>query len=114
VRVAETYRGRVLSIYLMGLLAGVPFGALLEGWLADVVGLRATIGGAGALLIAYAVVMTARYDAMAPLDQALEDAGGEPERGGPGEGHGERFGRDVALDALDADPNLGAAPHVPD
>ena len=40
-RVDEAHRGRAISIYLMGLLAGVPFGALiLEGKLADVVGLR--------------------------------------------------------------------------
>ena len=100
-RVAETYRGRVLSIYLMGLLAGVPFGALLEGWLADVIGLRATIGGAGALLIAYTVVMAVRYGAMAPLDEQLEDAGRDEVR-------------EAELDAVGADPNLGDGPHVPD
>jgi MFS family permease len=102
VRVAETYRGRVLSIYLMGLLAGVPFGALIEGLLADIAGLRATIAGAGVLLIVYTLVVLTRFDAMSPLDQALEDA------------HDEGAESEAELDALGADPNLGDAPHVPD
>lgn len=92
IRVAETYRGRVLSIYLMGLLAGVPFGALVEGWLADVVGLRVTIAGAGVVLVAYALVMLGRFGGLAPLDQGLEHLDAE----------------------LAADPNVGAGPHVPD
>ena len=41
VRVAEVYRGRVVSIYLMGLLAGLPLGSLVLGTLADAIGLRA-------------------------------------------------------------------------
>jgi MFS family permease len=102
VRVAETYRGRVLSIYLMGLLAGVPFGALIEGALADVIGLRATIAGAGALLLAYTLVMVGRFGAMAALDQGLDEDLEHDEIAAE------------ALDGVGVDPNLGAAPHVPD
>jgi MFS family permease len=72
IRVADEYRGRVLSIYLMGLLAGVPVGALIEGRLADLVGLRQTVALAGAALVAYAVFAVVRFGGMAALDEALE------------------------------------------
>jgi len=74
VRVEESYRGRVLSIYLMGLMAGVPFGALIEGRAAQVVGLRAAVIGAGAVQLGFAVVAAVSRKGFAALD---EDAGAE-------------------------------------
>jgi MFS family permease len=71
-RVDESHRGRVLSIYLMGLLAGVPLGALLGGVLADGIGLRATIIGGGAVVLAFAALAVTTFDGMAPLDEGLE------------------------------------------
>lgn len=50
VLVAEPLRGRVLAVYVMTFTAAYPLGALLQGWLADTVGPRATIGGAAAVL----------------------------------------------------------------
>jgi MFS family permease len=73
VRVEEHYRGRVLSIYLMGLLAGVPLGALAEGRLADVIGLRPTTAIAGGGMALYTVFALIRYRGMAPLDESVED-----------------------------------------
>ena len=73
-RVDESHRGRVLAIYLMGLLAGVPLGALSAGALAEGIGLRATIIAGGAVLAAFAAVAVARLDAMQPLDEAIETA----------------------------------------
>ena len=72
-RVDEGHRGRVLSIYLMGLLAGVPLGALAEGALADVIGLRATVITGGAVLAVLGVVALVALDAMRPLDESLEE-----------------------------------------
>jgi MFS family permease len=43
IRVDEEHRGRVMAIHLMCLLAGVPFGALILGKLADLVGLGESI-----------------------------------------------------------------------
>jgi len=68
-RVTERYRGRVISLYLMGLLAGVPFGALIEGRLGDVIGLRTTTSLAAAALLAYTVVAAIRFDRLEPLDE---------------------------------------------
>jgi MFS family permease len=75
-RVDEVHRGRTLSIYLMGLLAGVPLGALLQGYVADLIGLRATVLASAALLIAAAVYGALRWDRYRPLDEGLEDETG--------------------------------------
>lgn len=79
VRVAEHYRGRVISIYLMGLLAGVPLGALAEGRLADVIGLRPTTAIAGGCMALYTAFALIRYRGLAPLDESVEDEP-DPER----------------------------------
>ncbi|MEX0666375.1 MAG: MFS transporter [Acidimicrobiia bacterium] len=73
-RVEESHRGRVLSIYLMGLLAGVPFGALLGGAVADFVGLRATVIGGGTVVLAFAVFAALVYDAMGPLNESIDES----------------------------------------
>ena len=75
-RVDEAHRGRAVSIYLMGLLAGVPLGALLQGTLASVIGLRATVLGSAVLLAVCAVVGIVRFSWFRPLDEALEDETG--------------------------------------
>jgi MFS family permease len=71
-RVDELHRGRAVSIYLMGLLAGVPAGALIQGNLADVIGLQATAIVAAAALVACAIVGAVRFRGFEPLDEALE------------------------------------------
>jgi MFS family permease len=73
-RVVESFRGRVLSIYLMGLMAGVPIGALIEGKVAEMVGLRTAIIGAGMVQLVFAGVVAAVGPGFAALD---EDAGAE-------------------------------------
>ena len=50
IRVDEEHRGRVMAIHLMCLLAGVPFGALILGKLASLVGLGESIIGFGLAL----------------------------------------------------------------
>jgi len=71
-RVDEGHRGRVLAIYLMGLLAGVPLGALLAGVMADVIGLRATVIAGGAVLAVFLVVAMVAFRGMRPLDETIE------------------------------------------
>jgi predicted MFS family arabinose efflux permease len=75
-RVDEVHRGRAMSIYLMGLLAGVPLGALIQGYLADLIGLRVTVLVSASALIAAAVFGALRTDRYKPLDEALEDETG--------------------------------------
>jgi MFS family permease len=72
-RVDEAHRGRAISIYLMGLLAGVPLGALIGGAIAEAVGLRATVIGGGAILGMFAIVAIVVFHSMRPLDESLED-----------------------------------------
>ena len=54
-QVEEELRGKVLALYLMTLLAGMPLGAQLQGALADLIGPRIAVGGAGVLLAATAL-----------------------------------------------------------
>ncbi len=49
-RAPAELRGRVMSITLMLIGAAYPLGAVLQGGIADVIGLRATIAGAAVLL----------------------------------------------------------------
>ncbi len=74
-RVAESYRGRVLSIYLMGLMAGVPVGALVEGRVAQLVGLRAAVIGAGTLQIVFALTAAALGSGLRTLDEDVRAEG---------------------------------------
>src|SRR5439155_8726508 len=71
-RVAEAFPGRGIAIYLMGLLAGVPIGALVLGSIADAAGLRQMTLACGVLLFAVAAVGIVRFNGMAPVDEALE------------------------------------------
>lgn len=61
-QVEEALRAKVLALYLMTLLAGLPLGAQLQGALADLIGPRWAVGGAGVLLAVTALwwVVTGR------------------------------------------------------
>jgi len=39
----ESHRARVLSVYSLGMMGGMPFGSLLLGWSVDVLGARAAV-----------------------------------------------------------------------
>jgi hypothetical protein len=67
-RVDEPFRGRVVALYLMALLTGQPVGALTLGWLADGIGLRATMLAAAALLAAYSAFVVTRLGALRAID----------------------------------------------
>jgi MFS family permease len=49
--VDEDKRGRVMSFFGMAFQGAAPFGSLLAGWLAGVVGVRAVVTGSGALVL---------------------------------------------------------------
>ncbi len=71
-QVDEAYRGRVISIYLMGLLAGAPLGALAQGLLASWIGLAPTIILAGAALGVCGLIAQFRFNGLRALDENLE------------------------------------------
>jgi MFS family permease len=56
--VDEEFRGRAMSLYAVGITGGYPIGSLVQGWVAEAVGVRATVAGAGIVLlgVAYAVL----------------------------------------------------------
>ena len=55
-QVADEFRGRVVSVELMGYYLGGPVGALLGGWLGDLVGVRTVYCGVAGLIVAFAVM----------------------------------------------------------
>lgn len=52
VQVAEARRGKVLALYVMGLTSSYPIGSIVQGGLADVIGVRAVTAVAGVALVA--------------------------------------------------------------
>ncbi len=59
-RVDEAYRGRVMSVFLVAILSGIPIGGLLFGILGDLVGMRWVVLGAGVLLLGDAMALQHR------------------------------------------------------
>jgi MFS family permease len=68
-RAPEAYRGRVLSLYMVALGVVYPIGALLQGAVADVIGLPATtVGFALALVVVVALLAGLRPGFLRALD----------------------------------------------
>ena len=59
-RVDEAYRGRVMSVFLVAILSGIPVGGLAFGILGDLVGLRWVVLAAGVALLSGAVALQRR------------------------------------------------------
>jgi len=76
--VADRLRGRVLAVRIMVFTGSFPVGALLQGWLTDLVGPQWTVAGAGAVFaLAAAAVATARGGRLlARLDDPHDDSTG--------------------------------------
>ncbi|HUR77434.1 MAG TPA: MFS transporter [Acidimicrobiales bacterium] len=73
-------RGRILSLYLVALGAIYPIGGLVQGWLADRIGLAETTAlGAVALLVVVGVWRVARPASLEPLTDPAE-LGVNPEK----------------------------------
>ncbi len=68
VHLDERFRARVTSIYLTGLIAAMPVGALIGGAIGDWVGLEVTARLFAAMLALYALVAWLCFRGMRPLD----------------------------------------------
>ncbi|MGI9602817.1 MAG: MFS transporter [Acidimicrobiales bacterium] len=67
-QVDDSIRGRVVSIYVLGVLGGLPMGALVGGLLADAVGLRPVIMTMGLLMALYTAWSIFRFDRLQAFD----------------------------------------------
>jgi MFS family permease len=72
--VTDRVRGRVMAMRSMAFSGAYPIGALLQGWLADRVGVRPTVAGAGLLLIAAALYLGVRSDLLERLDDPPDES----------------------------------------
>jgi MFS family permease len=68
--VEPRFRGRVVALYFMAFTGGYPIGALLQGWLADLVGVRPVVATAGLVLTGYAALLILRPALARSLDPA--------------------------------------------
>ena len=66
--VADEMRGRVMSIRVMGFTLSYPIGSLIQGALADAIGPRVTVAGAGTILLAVALYLASKPKLLAALD----------------------------------------------
>lgn len=57
-QVDESMRGKVLSLYLMGLTLTVPLGNLVQGWAVELIGPRVTVAMAAAVFLAAAGILS--------------------------------------------------------
>lgn len=67
-QVDDRYRGRVLGVYMQGVLMGPSIGAFVVGWAADFTGLTAMVFVVAALFTAYFAFAMTRWDAFRALD----------------------------------------------
>lgn len=71
-RAPAEYRGRILSLYFMALGSIYPIGAMLQGAVADRVGLATTtIAGAAVMLVVLAALLAVRPAVLAALDDPV-------------------------------------------
>ncbi len=80
IQVDDDIRGRVISFYILGVLAGLPLGAIISGALADVIGLRAVMLVAGTLFVGFNVWAWVVANGFAALDATRIDGSGPPDR----------------------------------
>jgi len=67
-QVTEQMRGKVLALYVIILTLGVPLGSLVQGWLVDVIGVQATVMGAGALFLGVFLVLRFATTRLSTMD----------------------------------------------
>jgi MFS family permease len=67
--VPEALRGRVMALYIMTFTGSYPIGSLVQGALADVIGPRTTVVGAGCVLGLVALVVGTRPMLLEALDE---------------------------------------------
>lgn len=70
----DEYRGRVLALFGMSFTASLPLGALLQGWLADVFGVRLVVAVAGFMLLGFSGFLWAKKALLVSFDEHLSRA----------------------------------------
>jgi MFS family permease len=71
--VADHMRGRVMAIRIMAFTGAFPIGAIAQGALSDRVGARATVTGAGAVLLVAALTFLVAPQLLAGLDSPHDE-----------------------------------------
>jgi predicted MFS family arabinose efflux permease len=69
-QVAEQMRGKVLALYVIILTLGVPLGSLVQGSLVDVIGVQATVIGAGTAFLAVFAVLRFATSRLLAMDRS--------------------------------------------
>ncbi len=72
IQVDEQYRGRVMSVWLMSVLAGLPIGSLIGGYLGDLVSMRFVLLLFGGILAVFWAITVIRSNGFAGLDRGPE------------------------------------------
>ncbi len=75
----EELRGRAMSLFIMAFIVAIPLGALTQGLLAEVVGLRTTIAGCGVILGGFVLVALLRLDRLSAIDLPDQPANAQDE-----------------------------------
>lgn len=70
-QVDEEMRGKVLSLYIMGLTISTPVGSLIQGWLVEMIGPRFVVAGAGLSMVAITVWLRWGKGAILRMDDEL-------------------------------------------
>ena len=80
VQVAEERRGKVLALYVMGLTSSYPLGALVQGAVVDLVGVRAVTAAAGLVLagVWFRLRAAGRFRTMDADPEELDRSTAEP------------------------------------
>lgn len=73
--VADHMRGRVLAVRIMLFTLSMPVGSLVQGWISDQIGPRATVLGAAGVMLAVGLVLALGHGrgALARLDDPQDD-----------------------------------------
>ena len=67
-QVTEEMRGKVLALYVMTLTVAIPLGSLVQGWLVDLVGVQATVMGAGTVFLGVFAVLRFATSRLSTMD----------------------------------------------
>ena len=83
--VADHMRGRVLAVRIMLFTLSFPVGSLIQGWVSDQIGPRATVLAAARVMLAVGLVLALRHGgrALARLDDPHDEHDDEPTPGTP-------------------------------
>lgn len=76
--VADHIRGRVMAFRIMAFSGSFPIGALIQGLIADAIGVRATIGIAGSALLLATLLLSRDRGRLDHLDDPHDDSPPDP------------------------------------